>query len=108
MDEKDFFVGIYDPADVRRNLLESSKEVVKSLQAYEKLHVIRTQKLKRFKDMKKVMNELDMLIEKLNEKLPKSHLRTAIDVPQTRTNFSSELQKLEEQLSAVEKELSSM
>ena len=49
MAEKDFFVGIYDPQDVRRNVLESSKEVVNSLQSHDSLKSIRRNKLKCYK-----------------------------------------------------------
>lgn len=111
-----YFVGIYDPIDVRRNILESSKEIVKSLQSFEKIESIREEKLKTIKDMKKIMAELELLISKLADKLPKTKLRKAIEktadnlqknTAPTPGRFSSELEKLESQLRLVEKELSS-
>ena len=45
MDEKDFFVGIHEPSDIRRNVLESSKDVVNSMQTNEILKQIRKEKL---------------------------------------------------------------
>ena len=65
MKDDSFFVGIYNPEDSRRNILESSRELVKSLQAYDKLHNVREQKLLLFKEMKTVMEELDLLVGKL-------------------------------------------
>lgn len=117
--DKDFFVGIYDPLDVRRNLLESSKELIKSLDGSEKLHQIRQQKLRKYKEMKAVMEELNLLIEKLKKRLPKSHLRKAtqkrvrkiklphLDSAATGAKFSAELEKLEKELRSVEKTVSS-
>jgi len=58
--DKDYFVGIYDPLDVRRNILESSKELIKSLEGVEDLNKIRLQKLRKYKEMKMVMNELNV------------------------------------------------
>lgn len=119
----DFFVGIYDPIDVRRNLLENSKEIIKSLQSFDTLVKIRHQKTKLYKEMKDVMNELGLLITKLKSKLPKAHLRKAIEKNQPRRamaarigtelkssskeGFVSELKKLEQEMKNIEKEISS-
>ncbi|MBN2368569.1 hypothetical protein JXC34_06115 [Candidatus Woesearchaeota archaeon] len=105
-----FFVGIYDPIDVRRNLLENSKEIVKSLQYYDKLKEIRSNKLMLFQEMKTVMEELDLLVTKLKEKLPKSHLRKVQEEKEKHSpeKFSSELDQLEKQLRIIENELSGM
>ena len=118
-----FFVGIYDPLDIRRNILESSKELIKSLEAYERLEKIRESKLRYFAQMRKTMKELELLASKLKERMPKSNIRKTIEPisqtpnislsqttkkqPQMRTeSFSSELQNLEQELKNVEKELS--
>jgi hypothetical protein len=114
MEDEKFFVGIYDPLDVRRNLLESSKEVVKAMQAFETIEKTREEKLKLFREMNFIMKELDVLVTKLKARLPKSHLRKALDepvkrkVPRVSSKFSSELEKLEEQLKMIERELSVM
>ena len=75
MAEKDFFVGIYNPKDVKRNVLESSRQVLDSLQSNAKLKKIRYEKIKYYEQMNKVMNEIDLLISRLQKKLPKSKLR---------------------------------
>ena len=104
-----FFVGIYDPVDVRRNILESSRLIVNSLLSYSKLEKIRTQKILMLRGMKKTMKELDMLVSKLQERLPETHLRyatekTATDSPE---KLGLLLGKLEEELRKVESDLSS-
>ena len=116
MVEKDgFFIGVYDPLDVRRNTLECSKEIINSIQKSETLEQIRKEKLKTYGQMKSVMEELTLLVNKLRTRLPVSHLRKAISHKKTRsspvkinTEFSSELKKLEKQLKEVEDELISL
>lgn len=121
--EKDgFFVGVYDPIDVRRNLLENSKELIKSLQSFDTLLKIRHQKVRAYRETREVMNELDLLIAKLKSGLPKAHLRKAIEkkrpkrimstrIPtdsksDSRERFISELKKLEREMKNIEKEIS--
>lgn len=111
----DLFVGIPEPLDVRRNLLESSKEVIKCLQTYEKLSAIREQKLKYIKEMKRVSAELDMLITKLKQKIPqhgirklekKEHKEQVInELVEPKKTLKRDLKKLEEQLQEIEKQL---
>jgi hypothetical protein len=118
-----FFVGIYDPLDIRRNILESSKELIKSLEAYERLEKIRESKLRHFAQMRKTMKELELLSSKLKERMPKSNVRKTIgpvspisspqysqsikkQMPIGAGSFSSELSNLEQELRNVEKELS--
>jgi len=119
MEEKDFFVGIYDPLDVRRNLLESSREILKSLKTFTDVSEIRKNKLKLYKKMKSVMEELNLLVTKLDKKLPESHLRKKIEKTVSspvyvakekskKEGLVNELDKLESQLSEVERELSEL
>lgn len=111
MSEK-LFVGIYEPIDVRRNLLEASREVVSSLQSYEKLERIRSNKLRNFEDMKRIMQELDLLVTKLKTKLPKSRLRKALGEVKTQTPRkrivpkNADMQKLESEIRNIEREFS--
>jgi hypothetical protein len=100
MDEKDFFVGIYEPIDVRRTVLESSKEIVESLQSSTNLKKIRKEKLLLYEEMRQIMSEIDMLVTRLNKKLPKSHLRKK-DI---KKEIPPEIKKLEKQLRNIETE----
>ncbi len=108
---KDFFVGIYDPVDVRRNLLESSKCIIKSLKSSDELSNIREKKLKYYKRMRRTMEELHILIDKLKEQLPRSYFEeseTGKGGKKTKSKVTKELEKLDKQLQQVEKELSSL
>ena len=115
--EDDYFIGIYDPLDVRRNVLESSKHIIKSLECHDKIEKIRLEKVKSLKEMKKVMSELEMLSSRLKHRMPKSNIRkidpekdsdedSGADHGHVKTKFSHELKRLEEQLKGIEKELS--
>ncbi len=111
-EEEGFFVGINNPIDVRRNLLECSREMIQTLQSFEKIKVIRVEKLKRIQQLKTVLRELDLLVSKLRNELPKTHLRAQVVEPSPKTKLKSsgktmnELEKLEQQLSALESEIS--
>jgi hypothetical protein len=113
--EDDYFIGIYDPLDVRRNILESSRHIIKSLECHDTIEKIRHEKVKSLKEMRKVMSELELLSTKLKQRMPKTNIRK-IDPERredgenfehihTKTKFSQELKKLEEQLRGIEKEL---
>ena len=110
--EKGYFVGIYDPVDVRRNILESSKDIIESMQTVEILNKLRKEKMLLFQEMKTIMKELDLLVTRLKSKVPKSYLRTKktdkrqIIVHQGK--LPPEMKKLEEQLKKIEEELTSM
>ena len=99
MDEKDFFVGIHEPSDIRRNVLESSKDVVNSMQTNEILKQIRKEKLLLFEKMRSVMNDLDLLVSKLNKKLPKTHLRKNVVI-----KTPAEIKELENRIRKIESE----
>lgn len=114
MKHQDFFVGVYDPIDIRRNLLESSKEVINSLQYFDSLTKKRENKIKVYKEMKTVMGELDLLMSRLKKRLPKSHLRKATKqdsskpLINTYVGFVKELEGLGEELKKVETDLLSL
>jgi hypothetical protein len=108
MTEKDFFVGIYNPKDVKRNVLESSRQVLDSLQSNTKLKKIRYEKIKYYEQMNKIMNELDLLISRLQKKLPKSKLRKNYSKKTEKTHSGPGMSKVEEQLSKIEKEFSNL
>lgn len=98
MEEKEFFVGIYDPTDVRRSVLESSKEIIDSIQSNKKLKQIREDKLLLYGEMQNIMHDLDLLISKLNNKLPETHLRKTV----IKNDVHPKIQKLEKELRSIE------
>lgn len=77
-EEEVFFVGVQDPLEVRRNLLEVSKDMVQFLQQYEKLKTVREQKNEAIKRLKEDIRELKSLVNKLRLVLPKTKLRVKL------------------------------
>ena len=71
-----FYVGMKDPIEIRRSLLESSKEMVQYLQRAEKFKAVRTEKAEEIAKLKEIMNDATKLISKLKTSLPKTKIRT--------------------------------
>jgi hypothetical protein len=111
-EDNDFYVGVSNPLDVRRNLLECSREMIQTLQSYEKIKKIRDMKIKRIHQLKTVIRELDLLFSKLKSTLPKTHLRAKVKEIRSSLKYKpsdikdmNELEKLESQLKDVEQEI---
>ena len=65
------YVGIDDPVEIRRSLLESSKNLIKILQENERRKLRREQKHQLVADLKESMNELFQLVTQLKSQMPK-------------------------------------
>lgn len=76
--EEVFFVGVQDPLEVRRNILEVSKEMVQFLQQHEKLKTMRNEKEESIKRLKEDVRQLKLYISKLRQVLPKTKLRVQL------------------------------
>jgi hypothetical protein len=121
---EEFFVGLHNAMDVRRNMLESSRDMIHTLQSYQKITEIRQEKMKRVAQFKTISEEIKMLVNKLNKSLPKVQVKeievrakeTFDKLPkkESRTEFSrtgsekSDLEKLEEELAKIEGRLSKL
>jgi chromosome segregation ATPase len=70
-----FYVGVRDPVEVRRSVLESYREAVHFLQRFEKLKAIREEKSQVVQRLRLDMKELKSLTNKLRRSLPKTKLR---------------------------------
>ncbi len=70
-----FYVGIKDPIEIRRSILESSREVVQYLQRAERFRATRAEKGEQIAKLRSIMNEIHSLVRKLRAELPKTNLR---------------------------------
>ncbi len=84
-----FYVGVTDPIEIRRSILESSKEMVQYLQRYEKFKKVRQEKAEGIAKLRETVRELHSLVRKLKASMPKTELR-------------AKLHKHEEELKALE------
>ena len=76
-EEAVFFVGMKDPMELRRSILESSKELLQYLQRTEKFKQVRKEKTAEIAKLKSIMKEINSLSRKLKQSLPKTGLRAA-------------------------------
>ncbi len=123
--KEDFFVGIESTKDLRRNILESSREMVHILQSYEKVKEIREEKLRRIKQLKTVLEELKLLGSKLSRALPSVQTRIIEAEKEAKKSLKKEprqskvkkekkeeakkdLEKLETDLASIEARLSEL
>jgi len=121
--EKAFYVGIKEPLDLRKNLLEQSKMVVKSLQKYERFKDIRRKKIENIMNLKNIIKEIKKLNNDLMSKLPETKIKTErkerkivpkdkkeIEVELSKTDIKKmgELEKLEAELSSIESKLNTL
>ena len=119
-----FFVGVKNPIELRRTMLESSKEIIEDLQKYERLKTLRAEKAKQIEALRTIIKEINRLVVKLRAELPTTSLRIEeIKTPQKLKNPKkdikekkeikaepkkelTELEKLESELDAIEQKLS--
>ena len=131
MEKKDkdvFFVEVHDSPEVRRNLLESLKEIVENMQRFEKFKETRRDKIEHINKLSKIIKEINKLMPRLKNSLPEVKLRASkSDKPEQPKHIIkkkaepskehiavekekpiSELQKLESELSEIESKLSGL
>lgn len=77
--EKELFVNIEAPIELRRHLLECSKSIIFVLKNYQKLSLIREEKTKLLAMLKVQVNEINLLCNKLPNYIPRYSL--AIERP---------------------------
>lgn len=87
-----FYAGIQDPIEIRRTLLESSKEMLQLLQRHEKFKEVRKEKHENIVRLKHDIKELKKLITKFKSHLPTTHLRVILH--QEREKVDKEKAKL--------------
>ena len=123
-----FFVQVKEPNEVRRNILETLREIVEVLQRFEKFKHTRHEKLEKIHKLRGLLKEANKILGNLKLKLPQTNLRaTAVRETQTKKHHKkakkgkaakepekepkrekTELEKLESELSAIEGKLKSL
>jgi len=75
MTEENFFTTITNPKDFRKNLLESSKQIIQILKDHQTVLDLRKEKEGRKAELNKQFEELNVLIEKLDSFLPEDSMK---------------------------------
>jgi len=75
-----FYVGVRDPIDVRRSLLESARETIHFMKRYEKLQSVRTEKIQMLLKLDTEVKELRALMVKLRKMFPTAKMHTTLPI----------------------------
>ncbi|MBI2128689.1 hypothetical protein HYU07_00470 [Candidatus Woesearchaeota archaeon] len=73
-----FYIGIKEPASMRREILETSKLIVQLLQRYEKFRLLKAEKTGEISKLRDIVNDINSLFFKLKAELPKTKLRSKV------------------------------
>ena len=117
-----YFVGLEEPDELRRYLLESARDAVDILKKFERFKSVRSEKIREIEKLKSDMREISKLVAKLRSELPKTKLRVKLRAHEkvvekktvkkeekiTKKKEMTELDKLESELSAIEGKLKSL
>jgi hypothetical protein len=95
-----FYVGVRDPVDVRRSILEGAREAIHFLKRYEKLKAIRSEKTQTILTLDTEVKELRNLVTKLRKSFPAAKLRMNFPLRKPKCVVCSKTYKTQKQLSA--------
>ncbi|MBU0461219.1 MAG: hypothetical protein KJ574_01395, partial [Nanoarchaeota archaeon] len=73
--ENIFYVHLSEPVEIRKSILESSRQAVRLLQRYESIIELRVKKTEQINNLRKNFRELTLLINKLKQEMPKVNVR---------------------------------
>lgn len=118
MSDEVFFKKVESPVELRKNLLESSRKAVKSLQKYKDVNSIRLKKSENILKLKILMKEINQLLTLLKKKMPdiaskavKAKMPSVKEPKKIKEEVKKvqpELADLENQLNDIEKKLGSL
>jgi len=74
-EEEPLYVGIFDPVDLRRDLLNSSKVIITSLRKYEQFVAVRDEKTRYMAALAKTFREISALNRRLMQLMPKTKIK---------------------------------
>ncbi|MAG91512.1 hypothetical protein CMO83_02450 [Candidatus Woesearchaeota archaeon] len=112
-----FFVEIKEPAEVRRNILESLRNILEMLKEFEKFKHIRHEKSEKIQKLRGLVRGTNKMMGRLRVSLPQTSLRgvvvkqvqrpkKAVHKPKAPKKHT-ELERLEAELGSIESKLKS-
>ena len=69
------FIGLGDPVELRRNILEPTREVIQFLQSYEEFKKVKEEKTHAVDLLKEDLKEIKLTINRLRRLLPRSKIK---------------------------------
>jgi hypothetical protein len=113
MSDESYFIQIADPSEVRRNLLESSKHILRCMQSYEHVMQVREKRIHKAQELRNLLRETGILLARFKQRFPKEKLANLprLEQKETPSPFSkapasTEIEALERELSHIEQRLS--
>lgn len=117
-----FFVEVVDHVSLRRNILQSLRDILDSMQKFHDFERKKEQKTKKIAELRTIINRTNALIWKLKEILPamkiaqpkqskrqKAELaQQAVQPAQKQPKQKSELDMLEDELAMIERKLNKL
>ena len=73
-----FFVEVRDPGEVRKNILETLREILSVLQRFEKFSHIRHEKLERIQKLRVLVRQANKILNEMKSRLPQTNLRAVV------------------------------
>lgn len=113
MPKEGYFIRLHNPKDMRRGILENTRDVLKVLQDYENYKKLRSQRTELVSSFQGEMNEVRAMMQQLKRSLPKVSVKTAAKKKvSSRTKPAEkpdkELNKIEDELADIEKKLGNL
>ncbi|MFH1133990.1 MAG: hypothetical protein V1735_05870 [Nanoarchaeota archaeon] len=73
------FIGIRDPQEVRRDILESTRSLIMMLKRFDEQKKLHEEKLQKLNELKALSREVDRLTVKLRVQLPKTKIAMILE-----------------------------
>ncbi|MFC1754943.1 hypothetical protein ACFL96_16385 [Thermoproteota archaeon] len=120
VEDEIFFVHVKEPVEIRKSILEGSKQIVQLLQRYEIIRQVRLQKVEQVTNLRKNFKDLVVLVNKLKQEMPKVNARLnpkqetsspskkGIGTKKGKSVSPSAVQKLEDELKMIESKLNTL
>lgn len=96
MTQEILYQKIDNPVEFRRNMLESSKQVIRALQKYEKLKAVRVKKAEQVSKLRGIVREISTLNIKLKKEFPDLLFKPAKVKKEARKEEKKKAEKSEE------------
>ena len=105
----EFYKGIKDPEELRRSLLECSKDAIHSLQSGADYKNLRSRKATAVIRLKKELDEINQLYEELNVALPEDETKEKSIIKKRKPKRGGyDIKDLNEELSEIEEKMSKL
>ncbi len=112
--EEPLYVGIADPVDLRKDLLNASRILISSLKEYEKFNAIKEEKSQYLSEFTKTVREINILNRRIKQLMPKTRIKPGMikkpmrPAPSRIIDEKTKLAHLEDELVEVEEKLAKL